>query len=110
MSTKRNSALGALLLLVASATGIAACSEDSASTPNGGSPFSPPSSPDSGTPVTSNVDGGPGADGGGGCTNKPVGCFCGTPATQQQFLNRCTNAAALPVTVTVKPATTADIP
>lgn len=95
-------------VLAVSAAAFVACSEDSTSKVNGGNPFNPGGGSDSGSP-TDNTDGGPGTTDG-GCPNKPAGCFCGTPTTQQQWLNRCTNSAALPVNLTVKAATTADIP
>jgi hypothetical protein len=97
--------IGVLALGAATAAG---CTDDSASSSSSGNPFNPNTSSSSGSSTT---DGGvPADDSGTGCSNKPAGCFCGTPTTQQQWLNRCTNAAALPVNLTVKPATTADIP
>jgi hypothetical protein len=95
-----------------------ACSDDTASTStqqpaftpgvgNGvGGPSTSGSTPDAGGSTA--TSGGPSTSG--GCPNTPAGCFCGTPTTQAQWLNRCTTAAALPVSLTVKPATTADIP
>ena len=87
---------------------LAAACDDGSSGSSSGSPFTPGA--DSGPGASSgNPDSGPGTTDG-GCPNKPAGCFCGTPTTQAQFLNRCTNATALPVNLTVPPATTADIP
>jgi hypothetical protein len=105
----------ALLIALTAGTAVAAiaafgaCSDSSPSNTN--QPAFNPGGTSGGTPV----DGGNGTSGGpsttdGGCPNTPAGCFCGTPTTQQQWLNRCTTAAALPVSLTVKPATTADIP
>jgi hypothetical protein len=108
---KQNSVLLLALVLAASASALAACSEDSSSSNTSSvNPFSPPANTDSGAPSSSGgPEAGPGTDGG-ACSGKPAGCFCGTPTTQAQFLNRCTNATALPVIATVKAATTADIP
>lgn len=100
----------AFAFLALSAGAVVACSDDSASPVGGassGNPLNPGS--DSGTPPAKD-DGGPTPGTDGGCPRKPAGCFCGTPTTQKEFLNRCTNAAALPVTLTPKAATTTDIP
>lgn len=93
---------------------VIACSDDSSGTPTGsssGSTLNPDSGQSSsGTSGTSGTSGSSGSTDG-GCPNTPANCFCGTPTTQAQFLNRCTTAAAIPVTgETVKPATTANIP
>ncbi len=91
------------------------CSDDNTTT-DGGTVFTPKDSgttttPDTGTTVT---DAGGSdattADGGVQCSNKPVGCFCGTPTTQAQFLNRCTTSTALPFTITFKAGTATDLP
>lgn len=103
MFIKRNSVIVAVFVVLASAAAVVACSDDSSST--NPTPFGPSANNDSGA----STEAGPGTDAG-GCTNKPAGCFCGTPTTQQQFLNRCTSAVALPVNLTVKPATVTDIP
>ena len=92
---------------------LVACGDDSSTTTNNAnnSPFDPAPAatlPDGGTPGSSS--GNPATTGDGGVCGQPAGCYCGTPTTQQQFLNRCTTAAALPVTLTVKPATTANVP
>ncbi|MDB4944709.1 MAG: hypothetical protein JWP97_4243 [Labilithrix sp.] len=106
---KKNSLLVIGAALALSAATFIACSDDtgSAST-SGGSPLNPGDGGTSGA-VDAASDGSTASDGG-TCTNKPAGCFCGTPTTQVQFLNRCTNATALPVNLAVKPATTSDIP
>ena len=109
---KRTFALIALAIAVSTASAMIACSNDDSTAVNGsssGNPLNPGS--DSGLPTGDS--GGTDSStptGDGGCPNKPAGCFCGTPTTQKQFLNRCTNAAALPVNLTPKAATTADIP
>ena len=107
---KHTKPLITLTFAALSACVVVACSDDSATSnrvstgnpldPTVGNP--PPPATDGGTRQ------GPGTDG--GCPSKPAGCFCGTPSTQKEFLNRCTTAAALPVTLTPKAATTADIP
>jgi len=53
-----------------------------------------------------------GAAGGGAaeCPDTPAGCFCGTPATQEDFLNQCTESAALTVELDFEPATETDLP
>ena len=108
---KRTPILVTFAFLTLAAGTFVACTDDSSSAVGGassGNPLNPGT--DSGTPPVTG-DGGPGpGPGPGGCPNKPAGCFCGTPTTQKEFLNRCTNAAALPVTLTPKAATTADIP
>ena len=100
----------AFAFLALSAGTFVACTDDSSTAvggTSGGNPLNPGT--DSGTPNPTG-DGGPNPGTDGGCPNKPVGCFCGTPTTQKEFLNRCTNAAALPVTLTPKAASTTDIP
>jgi len=108
---KRTQIAVAFVLLSLSAAAVVACSEDASTPVGGGTRSTNPLDPgNDGGPVP-RTDGGPtpGTDGG-ACPNKPAGCFCGTPTTQKQFLNRCTNAAALPVTLTVPPATLTDLP
>ena len=91
----------------------AGCSDDPATTTDAGTIFKPPTdsgpttNPDTGVPAT---DGGNTADTGTPCSNKPAGCFCGTPSTQAQFLNRCTTSTALPFTTTFKAGTATDLP
>ena len=107
----RNTILFALAALAIGAASVVAC-DDGAATSNGtssGNPLNPGTDAGGPGPGTDGGGPGPGTDGG-ACPNKPAGCFCGTPTTQKEFLNRCTNAAALPVTLTPKAATTADIP
>lgn len=96
------------VIAVSAGAFVVACTDDSSNTstptvfnPGGGtdSGTTPNETPDSGNSTTD-----------GGCPNQPAGCFCGTPTTQKEWLNRCTKSAALPVNLTVKPATTADIP
>ena len=100
------------ILAVVSIGGIAvvACSDDS-STP--GASSSGTLNPDSGSSGSSGSSSGTSGSSGttdGGCPNTPAGCFCGTPTTQAQFLNRCTTATALPVNLTFTPATSAQEP
>ena len=86
----------------------AACDDGTSGGTSSGNPFTPAG--DSGPSTSSgNPDSGPTTTDG-GCLNTPANCFCGTPTTQVQFLNRCTKATALPVTVTAPPASTTDIP
>lgn len=105
MNKKAILAAGALFV---SALTIFACSDDSTtSNTSGNNPFVPVDASATlfdagGNNSTDTTDG--------GCPNKPAGCFCGTPKTQADFLNRCTNAAAIQVNLTVTPATTANIP
>jgi hypothetical protein len=97
----------AALVLTTTVAVFIGCDDSSSNTPVNNNPFNPPA------PTTTSSDGGttPGTDGGGDTAcSKPAGCFCGTPTTQEQWLNRCTNAAALPVNLTVKAATQTDIP
>ena len=97
-------------LLAVSAVALVACDDDTSNKVNGGDTFNPGGGSDAGNEQPGeNPDGGPTTTDG-GCPNKPAGCFCGTPTTQAQWLNRCTSSAALPVNLTVKPATTANIP
>lgn len=99
-------------LLAVSAVALVACDDDTSNKVNGGDTFNPGGGTgnDSGTDQPADTTDGGSDTPDGGCTNKPAGCFCGTPTTQAQWLNRCTNSAALPVNLTVKPATTANIP
>jgi hypothetical protein len=99
-------------VLAISAVASVGCTDDTGSTNNNVAAFNPgaggPAAGPSASASGGASSGGPTTEG--GCSNKPANCFCGTPTTQQQWLNRCTNASALPVTLAVKPATTADIP
>ncbi len=111
MNTNRKYVLVLGAVLAIASLVVVACNDDSG-TSNGttsGNPFNNPGT-DSGTTSSGGNDSGPTPGTDGGCPNKPAGCFCGTPTTQKEFLNRCTNAAALPVNLTPKPATTTDIP
>jgi hypothetical protein len=95
------------LALALSTAAFFGCSDSSSSTNGTNNAFNPggsSTSPDGGSSNTADTSGD------GGACSKPANCFCGTPTTQQQWLNRCTQSAALPVTLTVKAATTADIP
>ena len=101
--------IGAFGALVFAALTVFACSDDSSSASNTQNPFVPvdasastTTTGDSGASQVTTTDG--------GCPSKPVGCFCGTPTTQAQWLNRCTTATALPVNLTVPAATTANVP
>jgi hypothetical protein len=94
-------------VVAVSAFAFAACSEDDKSQVGGSSGFVGGDSGGGGQ--DSGTDGAPGTTDG-GCPNKPVGCFCGTPTTQKEWLNRCTESTALPVNLTFTPATTANIP
>jgi len=101
--------LGAATLLFVAAMTVFACSDDSASTNNTNNPFVPVDASATNT-GDSGANNGTDTTTDGGCPNKPAGCFCGTPTTQAQFLNRCTTATALPVNLTVPAASTANIP
>lgn len=105
------------LVLAASGSALLGCSDDSGSTPNNNNPFDPSTSTSSsgtsgtsgaGTSGTSGTSGD--ATSGNPACGKPAGCYCGEPASQANFLNRCTSAAALPVDLTVKAATIANVP
>jgi hypothetical protein len=91
-----------------------ACSDDSATTNNAQNPFTPAATNQDGGAASSSgaaaSSSGTGTSSGSAACGKPAGCFCGTPTTQAEFLNRCTNSAALPVTDTSKPATLTDVP
>ncbi len=111
---KQTKFLVAFALVTLSAGVVTACSNDDATPVNSARGINPldPSTPDAGSNggAQPTVDGGPNSGTNGSCSNKPSGCFCGTPTTQKEFLNRCTNAAALTVKLTPKAATTADVP
>lgn len=96
-------------LLASSAVALTACDDDGGSKVNGDATFNPGGGTDTRREQPNTPDGGQETTDG-GCPNKPAGCFCGAPTTQAQWLNRCTSSAALPVNLTVKPATAADIP
>ena len=100
------------LIALTSVTLFAACDDTSSNKVGGDNTFNPGGGSDAGSTQQpgDTTDGGGNTTSDGGCPNKPAGCFCGTPTTQAQWLNRCTSSAALPVNLTVKPATTADIP
>ena len=100
--------IGAFGALVVAAMTVFACSDNSASSSNTQNPFVPVDASASTTTDDASMNTDTTTDG--GCPNKPAGCFCGTPTTQAQWLNRCTTATALPVNLTVPAATTANIP
>lgn len=89
------------------ALGAVAGCDDSDSSNN---PFNPGGGGDAGRDSGGADAGDGGSNPDGGCSNTPTNCFCGTPTTQAQWLNRCTKSAAIPFTKTVKPATTANLP
>ncbi len=102
--------IGAFGAFVVAAMTVFACSDDSSSANNTQNPFVPVDAAASTTPTG---DAGPNGDSttDGGCPNKPAGCFCGTPTTQKEFLNRCTEASAVKVVLEpFTPATTLNIP
>ncbi len=114
LSLVRISALSAVAALTVGAMSLLSvgCSDDTATTDAGTVILKPPT--DSG-PTTAPDTGTTPADGGttsdsGACSNKPAGCFCGTPSTQKEFLNRCTTSVALPFSTTFKAGTAADLP
>jgi hypothetical protein len=96
-------------VIALSAVSLAACDDDTGSKASSENPFNPGGGSDAGTQPGETTDSGT-KQPDSGCPNKPAGCFCGTPTTQAQWLNRCTTSAALPVNLNAKPATTADIP
>lgn len=95
-------------VLVGSFGLLAAACDDGSSSSSSGNPFTPGADSGPTTPSGSQDSGPTTTDG--GCPNTPPNCFCGTPTTQAQFLNRCTKSIALPVNLTVPPASTTDIP
>jgi hypothetical protein len=90
--------------------GFIACSDDTPAN-NNNATFNPGGNGDAGQQNNNvNDNNNHQTDGDGGtCPNNPPNCFCGTPTTQAQFLNRCTTSKGVAVNLTVKPATTADI-
>ncbi len=100
-----------IAVLSISVAALVACNDDTGTGPNNSSGFNPGTPGDGGGSSSGALpDGSTDDSDGGACSNTPAGCFCGTPTTQKEFLNRCTKSAAIKVDLQVKPATTADIP